>query len=543
MVNEGASYVLTVADLAATDIDMGDGAAELTWTLVPGTDAANPEPANGHLELSTASGAAITSFTQAQLEAGEVVYVHDDSNTLSDVFTLQVADDGVPPLRADPVIVHIAITRKLDSIDLSEFTVADGFIIQGDAPGDRAGFSVSGAGDVNGDGYADLIVGAYRGDDGGGEGSDFGEAYVVFGKASGFGNADSAGRRFIDLESLAAEDGFIIQGDAPGDRAGFSVSGAGDVNGDGYADLIVGANEGDDGGNLAGEAYVVFGKQDDFGNDVSNTLDGGTMVVRRVVDLTNLAAGDGFIIQGDAERDNAGRSVSSAGDVNGDGFADLIVGANGGDDGGDNAGEAYVLFGKQDGFGSPMGRRQVIDLERLVPEDGFIIQGDAMFDSSGFSVSSAGDVNGDGFADLIVGALGGETDGGTFAGEAYVVFGKDDDFGDEVRITLDDGTLVDRRVVDLTNLAAGDGFIIQGDAVDDRAGVSVSAAGDVNGLMRARWCTCMITVIPSQTASRSKWRTTSGHQAAGPVTLAVTVTPFGDRPTGLTLSNEVTYIG
>ncbi len=354
-------------------------------------------------------------------------------------------------------------------VDLTNLGAGDGFIIQADAPNDQAGISVSGAGDVNGDGYADLIVGANQGNDGGGNA---GEAYVVFGKqddpSDPFGSADSAGRRFIDLASLAAGDGFIIQGDRAGDGAGYSVSGAGDVNGDGFADLIVGARLGDDGGTFAGEAYVVFGREDNFGEDVSNTPDGTTTaIVRRVVDLTELAPADGFIIQGDAERDFAGRRVSGAGDVNGDGFADLIVGANRGDDGGDRAGEAYVVFG------SPGGTHpRVVDLTNLGAGDGFIIQGDAERDYAGRSVSGAGDVNGDGFADLIVGASGGD-DGGNNAGEAYVVFGKEGGFG-----SLDS---TNRRVVDLTELAPADGFIIQGDANDDRAGESVSGAGDVNG--------------------------------------------------------------
>ena len=541
---EGASYTLTVDDLAATDIDMGDGPAELTWTVTTA-------PTRGQLELSGNPGTAISSFTQAQLEAGEVVYVHDDSNTPSDGFTLQVADDqGIQA--ADPVIVSIDVTRKLDSIDLSEISVADGFIIQGDMSGDQAGFSVSGAGDVNGDGFADLIVGARFGNDGG---SNAGEAYVVFGKASGFGTSDNTNRQVVDLASLAREDGFIIQGDAAddragysvssagdvngdgfadlivgarfgddggtdageayvvfgkasgpsdpfgsldpdtnrrvvdltnldagdgfiiqgdvgGDQAGFSVSGTGDVNGDGYADLIVGARLGNDGGTYAGEAYVVFGKQDDFGDDVSNTLEGGTPVVRRVVDLTDLAPEDGFIIQGDKAGDQAGRSVSGAGDVNGDGYADLIVGAPFGDDDASLSGEAYVVFGKASGFGSRDGTRRVVDLTNLGEAEGFIIQGDAGYDRAGWSVSGAGDVNGDGFADLIVGAPRGD-DGGNNAGEAYVVFGKEDHFGSP------DGDGC--RVIDLTSLDARDGFIIQGDADFDNAGVSVSGAGDVNG--------------------------------------------------------------
>ena len=200
----------------------------------------------------------------------------------------------------------------------------------------------------------------------------------------------------IDLTNLAASDGFIIQGDAAVDYAGISVSSAGDVNGDGIDDLIVGAIGGDDGGSNAGEAYVIFGRTTGFGVDVSG---------RRVIDLTSLSASDGFIIQGDAANDAAGRSVSSAGDVNGDGIDDLIVGANGGDDGGSLAGEAYVIFGRTTGFGVDVGGRQVIDLTSLSASDGFIIQGDVALDQGGYSVSSAGDVNGDGIDDLIVGAF------------------------------------------------------------------------------------------------------------------------------------------
>ena len=294
-------------------------------------------------------------------------------------------------------------------IDLTGLTAAQGFIIQGDAARDLAGDSVSSAGDVNGDGFDDLIVGAYRGDDGG---SYAGEAYVVFGGGAGFG-VDVAGRQVVDLTGLAAAQGFIIQGDAAFDRAGNSVSSAGDVNGDGFDDLIVGAFQGDDGGNDAGEAYVVFGTGAGFGADVAG---------RQVIDLTFLTAAQGFIIQGDAARDYAGRAVSSAGDMNGDGFDDLIVGASGGDDGGYSAGEAYVLFGTGAGFGVDVTGRQVIDLTFLTAAEGLIIQGDAARDYAGFSVSSVGDVNGDGFDDLIVGAYGGD-DGGTYAGEAYVVLG------------------------------------------------------------------------------------------------------------------------
>ena len=104
-------------------------------------------------------------------------------------------------------------------------------------------------------------------------------------------DVDVSGRQVIDLTTLSAAQGFIIQGDAAGDYAGVSVSSAGDVNGDGFDDLIVGAWLGDDGGNYAGEAYVVFGSASGFGVDVSG---------RQVIDLTTLSAAQGFIIQGDA---------------------------------------------------------------------------------------------------------------------------------------------------------------------------------------------------------------------------------------------------
>jgi hypothetical protein len=323
-------------------------------------------------------------------------------------------------------VIYGKVGATRTNIDLTTLAASDGFYIQGDVAGDAAGGSVSSAGDINGDGLADLIVGAPGGDDGG---SYAGEAYVIFGKAG-------ATRANIDLASLAASDGFIIQGDAAGDHAGSSVSSAGDINGDGFADLIVGAQFGDDGGANAGEAYVIFGK---------------TGATRTVIDLTSLAASDGFIIQGDAAGDYAGRSISSAGDINGDGLADLIVGVPNSDDGKG----AYVIFGKAGAT------RTAIDLTSLVASDGFIIRSDG----TGSNVASAGDINGDGFADLIVGAPFG-SNGGTFAGEAYVIFGK---------------AVATRTSIDLTSLAASDGFIIQGDVERDFAGFSVSSAGDING--------------------------------------------------------------
>src|SRR5204863_241593 len=166
-----------------------------------------------------------------------------------------------------------------------------------------------------------------------------------------------------------------IRGDSSGDTAGWSVASAGDVNGDGFADLIVGAPNNFNGGAYAGEAYVVFGGASGVG-----TVDGSG---HAVVDLGSLAAADGFLIQGDAAYDQAGWSVSSAGDVNGDGFADLIVGAPYGSDGGASSGEAYVLYGNAFGAvpplaffgaaleGPPSGSPPELDVAAMTPAEGF----------------------------------------------------------------------------------------------------------------------------------------------------------------------------
>ena len=126
-------------------------------------------------------------------------------------------------------------------------TGVDGFKLSNGVDGDKAGFSASGAGDVNGDGLADLIVGAPFAS----AINNNGAAYVVFGKTNGFGN--------MALSDLDGANGFKLTGAADGDYAGWSVSGAGDVNGDGFGDLLVGAYGVDGIGTDRGAAYVVYG--------------------------------------------------------------------------------------------------------------------------------------------------------------------------------------------------------------------------------------------------------------------------------------------
>ena len=322
------------------------------------------------------------------------------------------------------------------NIDLSGLDGTTGFKLSGAAADDLSGFSVASAGDVNGDGLADLIVGANFADPHGGNS---GASYVVFGNASGF-------PANIDLSTLDGITGFKLSGAAAGDQSGRSVASAGDINGDGFADLVVGAPYADPHGTDSGASYVLFGNASGFPANIDlSTLDGAT----------------GFKLSGAAAYDHSGRSLASAGDVNGDGFADLIVGADGADPNGNSgSGASYVVFGKASGFVAN------IDLSALDGATGFKLSGAAAGDQSGRSVASAGDVNGDGFADLIVGALGADPNGNSGSGASYVVFGKASGFAANI---------------DLSSLDGATGFKLSGAAADDQSGFSVSSAGDFNG--------------------------------------------------------------
>ncbi len=159
----------------------------------------------------------------------------------------------------------------IPSVELSAIVAGTGgFVINGQSAGDFSGWSVASAGDINGDGFDDLIVGAYRADPAGG--TEAGKSYVVFGKSSGFGAS-------INLFAIkAGTGGFVINGQSALDRSGVSVASAGDVNGDGFDDLIIGARFADPaGGRYAGKSYVVFGTGGGFGASIVGRLVGAGM--------------------------------------------------------------------------------------------------------------------------------------------------------------------------------------------------------------------------------------------------------------------------
>ncbi len=236
------------------------------------------------------------------------------------------------------------------------------------------GCSVATAGDVNGDGYADIIAGAYSFDPAAGF-DGWGAAFVWHGSAAGLGASGAA----------PDTDDWYAYGGQEGSYFGWSVSSAGDVNGDGYSDVIVGAPEYD------------FGDEVDEGGQGMARLYLGSSSGLNDAHTRQLA---GIITNG-----AFGTSVSSAGDVNGDGYGDIIVGEPYFADDLSNQGRAYVWYGSTSGIST------------YDDWDWDVVGG--VSDHYGTSVATAGDVNGDGYSDIIVGA----PFDATGAGTAYAYYG------------------------------------------------------------------------------------------------------------------------
>jgi Ca2+-binding RTX toxin-like protein len=328
------------------------------------------------------------------------------------------------------------------SFNLSQLNGSNGFVLNGIDPGDGLGRSVSGAGDINGDGINDLMIGAPGASSNGSFRAGSGETYLVFGKQGGF-DAD------FNLSELDGSNGFVLNafdaGDDSGLDVGFSVSGAGDINGDGFDDLIIGAPNRGPWLDFTGESYIVFGKSGGFDANLN---------------LSQLNGSNGFIINGINEYDVLGESVSGAGDINGDGFDDLIIGAPKADPNGNSwAGESYIVFGSSEGFDANL------NLSELNGSNGFVFRGMNEGDLLGISVSGAGDINGDGIDDLIIGAPQGVNYYEDYRGKSYIVFGSQEGFN---------------ASLNPSELNGSNGFIINGD-VFESLGESVSGAGDING--------------------------------------------------------------
>ena len=260
------------------------------------------------------------------------------------------------------------------------------------------GYSVAGAGDVNNDGYDDVIVGAFWYDKGQ---TNEGRAYVYFGSATG----------------LTATPSWTAESDIAGAEFGYSVAGAGDINNDGYDDILVGAHLYNGGQIDEGRAYAFYGSASGPATSPNWTYESN---------------------QADAR---LGFSLSAAGDVNGDNYDDVIIGAYRYDHGETNEGRAFVFHGAGSG---------------LSTTPSWIVEGDQDWCYFGYSVSSAGDVNLDGFDDVIVGVY-------WFENEDFNEGGARIYYGTEL------------------GLLTIPGWTQESDQDDAGFGCSVANAGDVNG--------------------------------------------------------------
>jgi hypothetical protein len=291
---------------------------------------------------------------------------------------------------------------------------------QGEETYDNSGGKVSSAGDVDGDGRGDLLISAVQNGDGG---ASAGKTYLFLGSSVAAGGS---------FEMASAHASFI--GQSGWDSSGYAISSAGDVDGDGLDDLLISAPEASalGGESYVGKSYLYF---------ASSLIQGGTFY---------LAQAD-VSFEGEYTYDFSGASVASAGDVDNDGLADVLISAPRNGQNGEFAGKSYLFFGSTLSKGGAF---------HLSEADAAFL-GEALYDRSGASLASAGDVDGDGRSDLLIGAAE-NSEVGEFAGKSYLVFGS----------TVGSGGTFDLSLADVS---------FAGENPWDQSGYSISSAGDVDG--------------------------------------------------------------
>lgn len=292
-------------------------------------------------------------------------------------------------------------------VNLAALTSADGFEIRGSYGGAQCGSSLDSPGDVNGDGYSDLLVGMLGAHT---ESFSGGSAYLVFGSSA------LAGGGPFELETLAASSKFAIHGTKPSGGLGVDITGGGDIDADGVPDIAIGA------------PYATLG---------GVTESGYVAVVRGTAALPGVETTDAALLGPSGFRvlsnlpEQAGTSVDF-GDLNDDGISDLFFGSDAASPNGNASGRAHVIYG-----GVSVGASGVIDQNTLSTSQGIRFNGATALDRVGFSIASAGDLDGNGRDDLVISAPTADPNGSTSAGTTYLIHGKPNALGgDKTVISL-----------------------------------------------------------------------------------------------------------